>query len=170
MDELFTENYQHLEKIIDGLANQNLRRSHNNIIDKFASENVSNDLAEEIIQIALEKDLISSYKYSQQINYKIKSITQHTETNDLTHNISEVFEDDDQQLDAAYNEVISSNSQSTADANIADAYNELIAHHQLKENGDKAKPLEAPQTTSALEKYIMMQHETINNNIHPERK
>ena len=72
-DALFTTNFDILKGIIKDLEDEGSRRSHGNIIEKFESMNVNDSFAEEIIRIALNKDLIASYRYSQQINYKVKS-------------------------------------------------------------------------------------------------
>ena len=77
-DTMFTTNFEILQGIIKELEDQGARRSHNNIIDKFRLMNISVKLAEEIIDLALSKDLITSYKYSQQINYKVKSCARPT--------------------------------------------------------------------------------------------
>ena len=79
-DSLFMENFQTLKEVIHELGEQNLKRSHANIIDKFATKNISNELAEETLRIALERELLISYRYAQQTNYKIKSLISPTAT------------------------------------------------------------------------------------------
>ena len=74
--DLFMVNYQTLHQIMSELKDQNIKRTHQNVIDKFATKNVSSELAEAIISIALERNLITSYQYAKLINYKTVSATE----------------------------------------------------------------------------------------------
>jgi len=78
--DLFMENFKALEDVLSELVSQNLKRSHENIVEKFASKNISNQLAEEILRISLERELITSYRYAGQVNYKVKSASAPTAT------------------------------------------------------------------------------------------
>lgn len=74
-DALFATNFVILQRFIKELEDTNARRSHSNIIDKFKSMNIGELLAERVIQHALDKNLITSYRYSQQINYRVQAST-----------------------------------------------------------------------------------------------
>ena len=78
--DIFSVNFEILKEIINELIEQNLKRTHTHIIDKFSTKNINNDLAEELLQLALDRDLIVSYRYAQQTCYKIKSADSQTAT------------------------------------------------------------------------------------------
>ena len=78
LGDLFSQNFDILKDIMTDLTSQNLKRTHENIIDKFATKNYSIQLAEEILDIALERQLICSYRYAQKLNYKINATTSQT--------------------------------------------------------------------------------------------
>ena len=71
--DVFMLNFNILNEILTDLTSQNLKRTHENIIDKFATKNISSQLAEEILDIALERKLICSYRYAQKLNYKLNN-------------------------------------------------------------------------------------------------
>ena len=78
--DFFSVNFDILKEIINELTEQNLKRTHENIVDKFATRNVNNELAEEVIDIALDRKLIRSYRYARKLNYKINSNETETAT------------------------------------------------------------------------------------------
>ena len=75
--DLFSQNFDILKDIMTDLTSQNLKRTHDNIVDKFAIRNYSIHLAEEVLDIALERQLISSYRYARKLNYKINKFLNH---------------------------------------------------------------------------------------------
>ena len=69
--DFFSANFDALKEIINELTSQNLKRTHENIVDKFSTRNVNCELAEEILDIALERNLIKSYWYARKLNHSV---------------------------------------------------------------------------------------------------
>ena len=75
---LFSENFAILQEIMKELCDENIKRTHDNIIDKFENANIDKELVEEILHLAVERNLIVSYRYSRQLNYKLSSTISQT--------------------------------------------------------------------------------------------
>ena len=75
---LFNENCAILQEIMKELCDENIKCTHDNIIDKFENANIDKELVEEILHLAVERNLIVSYRYSRQLNYKLSSTISQT--------------------------------------------------------------------------------------------
>jgi len=70
INDLFYENFKVLEDILNQLACQHQRRSHQNVLSKLKERNFDEKNAADLINSAIDRKLIYSYIYSKQLNYK----------------------------------------------------------------------------------------------------
>ena len=72
-EDTFESDFHALAEILNELQSNGLKRSHQNIIDKFESRNINQQRTERLITTALEQDRLEKYQYAKLINYRLKS-------------------------------------------------------------------------------------------------
>ena len=58
-------------RVIDELTREKTNRTHTNLITKLALENIDEESAEKLLSDALEQNIVKSYRYDNEICYKI---------------------------------------------------------------------------------------------------
>ena len=67
------ENFQLLKDILSELENQHLKRTHSNILDKLLYHQIDNEAADTMLDTAVKANILHMYRYSKQINYRLKT-------------------------------------------------------------------------------------------------
>ena len=65
-----SHHFQLLATIITDLVGKNTKRTHTNLISALSEHNIESREAEELINAALQSNLMYSYNYAKQVNYK----------------------------------------------------------------------------------------------------
>jgi len=84
------EHFNLFATILADLDNKKQKRSHENVIKSFANHDIDHIKADEIINAALDKNFVYSYRYSKTTNYKLTPKQSNT-FNELCEQLAKSF-------------------------------------------------------------------------------
>ena len=95
------EIFQLLSSLLADLERQKKKRTHTNLLASFSDNNIDNTMADDILNAAMEANFIYSYRYAQQINYKLHTPQSATITDQVADVSTETSSGDQTSMEAS---------------------------------------------------------------------